>query len=141
MKVTTHGIRDKELRMESGMGTAGHRSFGCMRSGKWRTGMGGLPLADAMPHKLGQMGDFFGGMLNPLVSALTLFVTISVWQLQKKELKATQKALKEQAKTSKSSRDRSSGFDLLLIERWRCCSRKERKVVLSVSGKRSVTYC
>ena len=41
-------------------------------------------------EKLGQMGDFFGGMLNPLVSALTLFVAISVWQLQKKELKASQ---------------------------------------------------
>ena len=55
-------------------------------------------------EKLGQMGDFFGGMLNPLVSALTLFVAISVWQLQKKELKATQKALDEQAKTAEQQR-------------------------------------
>lgn len=65
--------------------------------------------------KLGQMGDFFGGMLNPLVSALTLFVAISVWQLQKKELKATQKALDEQAKTAEQQRQEQRFFDLLNV--------------------------
>lgn len=66
-------------------------------------------------EKLGQMGDFFGGMLNPLVSALTLFVAISVWQLQKKELKATQKALDEQAKTAEQQRQEQRFFDLLNV--------------------------
>ena len=66
-------------------------------------------------EKLGQMGDFFGGMLNPLVSALTLFVAISVWQLQKKELKATQKALDEQAKTAEQQRQEQRFFDLMNV--------------------------
>ena len=39
------------------------------------------------PHtkasELGQLGDFFGGLLNPIVSALTLFVAIKGWCLQK----------------------------------------------------------
>ena len=65
--------------------------------------------------KLGQMGDFFGGMLNPLVSALTLFVAISVWQLQKKELKATKIALDEQAKTAEQQRQEQRFFDLLNV--------------------------
>lgn len=65
--------------------------------------------------KLGQMGDFFGGMLNPLVSALTLFVAIRVWQFQEKELQATQKALDEQAKTAEQQRQEQRFFDLLNV--------------------------
>ncbi len=65
--------------------------------------------------KLGQMGDFFGGMLNPLVSALTLFVAISVWRLQKVELQATKKALDEQAKTAEQQRQEQRFFDLLNV--------------------------
>jgi hypothetical protein len=74
----------------------------------WTSGRNGI-------EKLGQMGDFFGGILNPLVSALTLFVAISVWQLQKKELKATQKALDEQAKTAEQQRQEQRFFDLLNV--------------------------
>ena len=66
-------------------------------------------------EKLGQMGDFFGGMLNPLVSALTLFVAISVWRLQKVELQATKKALDEQAKTAEQQRQEQRLFDLLNV--------------------------
>jgi hypothetical protein len=65
--------------------------------------------------KLGQMGDFFGGMLNPLVSALTLFVAIRVWRFQEKELQATQKALDEQAKTAEQQRQEQRFFDLLNV--------------------------
>lgn len=74
----------------------------------WTSGRNGI-------EKLGQMGDFFGGMLNPLVSALTLFVAISVWQLQKKELQATQKALDEQAKTAEQQRQEQRFFDLMNV--------------------------
>ena len=65
--------------------------------------------------KLGQMGDFFGGLLNPLVSLLTLFVAISVWQLQKTELKATKEAMKSQDKTAKQQRQEQRFFDLLNV--------------------------
>ena len=30
--------------------------------------------------ELGQLGDFVGGLLHPIVSALTLFVAITVWR-------------------------------------------------------------
>ena len=82
-------------------------------------------------EKLGQMGDFFGGMLNPLVSALTLFVAISVWQLQKKELKATQKALDEQAKTAEQQRQEQRFFDLLNVY---------QRTVDSISHARTQTH-
>lgn len=78
------------------------------------------------PHanagELGQLGDFFGGMLNPLVSALTLFVAISVWRLQKDELELTRKelensrlAMEEQAATAEQQRREQRFFDLLNI--------------------------
>lgn len=76
------------------------------------------------PHanasELGQLGDFFGGLLNPMVSALTLFVAISVWRLQKDELELTRNemtqtklAMEEQAKTSEQQRQEQRFFDLL----------------------------
>jgi hypothetical protein len=66
-------------------------------------------------EKLGQMGDFFGGLLNPLVSLLTLIVAISVWQLQKKEVEETRKTLEEQAKTAEQQRQEQRFFDLLNV--------------------------
>ncbi|GAB4088902.1 putative phage abortive infection protein [Hydrogenophaga soli] len=72
--------------------------------------------------KLGQMGDFFGGLLNPLVSLLTLFVAISVWQLQREELKLTRDeleqsrlAMEDQAKTAEQQRQEQRFFDLLNV--------------------------
>lgn len=78
------------------------------------------------PHtnaeQLGQLGDFFGGLLNPLVSALTLFVAISVWRLQKDELELTRKelensrhAMQEQATTAEQQRKEQRFFDFLTI--------------------------
>lgn len=73
-------------------------------------------------EKLGQMGDFFGGLLNPLVSLLTLIVAISVWQLQREELKLTRDeleqtklAMKDQAKTAEQQRQEQRFFDLLNV--------------------------
>ena len=82
-------------------------------------------------EKLGQMGDFFGGMLNPLVSALTLFVAIRVWRFQEKELQATQKALDEQAKTAEQQRQEQRFFDLLNIY---------QRTVDSISHARTQTH-
>lgn len=67
------------------------------------------------PEQLGQMGDYFGGLLNPLVSTLTLFVAIGVWRLQKKEVEETRKALEEQAKTAEQQRQEQRFFDLLNV--------------------------
>jgi hypothetical protein len=76
----------------------------------------------AHAEELGQMGDFFGGLLNPLVSLLTLFVAISVWQLQREELKLTRDeleqsrlAMEDQAKTAEQQRQEQRFFDLLNV--------------------------
>ena len=55
-----------------------------------------LPFTES-PGAWGEFGDFIGGVLNPVISLFTLTVAISVWSLQKKELKATQNALVKQA--------------------------------------------
>lgn len=75
---------------------------------------------NAKAEELGQLGDFFGGLLNPLVSALTLSVAISVWRLQKDELELTRKelensrlAMQEQAATAEQQRQEQRFFDLL----------------------------
>lgn len=73
-----------------------------------------VPTA-SKPEQLGQMGDYFGGLLNPLVSTLTLFVAIGVWRLQKKEVEETRKALEEQAKTAEQQRQEQRFFDLLNV--------------------------
>lgn len=83
----------------------------------------GIPLTPhAKAAELGQLGDFFGGLLNPLVSALTLFVAISVWRLQKDELELTRNemvqtklAMKEQAETAEQQRQEQRFFDLLNV--------------------------
>jgi len=69
------------------------------------------------PGAWGTFGDYFGDLLNPLISALTLFVAISVWQLQKKELAETRKAMEDQAKTAEQQRQEQRFFDLLNVLR------------------------
>jgi hypothetical protein len=72
------------------------------------------------PAAWGAFGDFIGGLMNPLVSVLTLFVAISVWRLQKAELEltrgemaATKEAMEDQARTSEQQRREQRFFDLL----------------------------
>lgn len=74
------------------------------------------------PQAWGTFGDFLGGLLNPLVSTLTLFVAISVWRLQRDELELTSKeleqtklAMEEQAKTAEQQRQEQRFFDLLNV--------------------------
>lgn len=72
------------------------------------------PLSDDA-GKWGTFGDYFGGLLNPVIATCTLFVAVRVWQLQKIELKATQEALQEQAKTAEQQRGEQRFFDLLKV--------------------------
>lgn len=95
------------------LGTAG---LACVYWGSWSI------HPNVKATELGQLGDFFGGLLNPLVSALTLFVAISVWRLQKDELELTRNemaqtklAMEDQAKTSEQQRQEQRFFDLLNV--------------------------
>lgn len=54
------------------------------------------PLSYFDPERLGQLGDFLGGTINPLVGLFTvilLFISISI---QRKELRETSESLKQQ---------------------------------------------
>ncbi len=44
----------------------------------------------------GQLGDFIGGLLNPLISLFTLLIAALVWKLQKQELAETREAIEKQ---------------------------------------------
>lgn len=67
------------------------------------------------PGDWGTLGDYFGGLLNPVVSFATLVVAYAVWKQQKEELKATKEALEEQAKTAEQQRQEQRFFDLLRV--------------------------
>ena len=61
----------------------------------------------------GTLGDYFGGLMNPVVSFATLMLAYAVWKQQKEERKFTQKALEDQAKTSEQQGQEQRFFDLL----------------------------
>lgn len=89
-----------------------------------------LPITEN-PGAWGTFGDFLGGLLNPLVSTLTLFVAVSVWRLQKVELEQTKQALEEQAKTAEQQRQEQRFFDLLNVY---------QRTVESISHSRTENY-
>jgi hypothetical protein len=63
----------------------------------------------------GTLGDYFGGLMNPVISFATLIVAYAVWKQQKIELSETKVALKAQAKTAKANRREQRFFDLLRV--------------------------
>lgn len=73
----------------------------------WRTGISGDP------DDWGTLGDFFGGLMNPVISFATLVVAYAVWKQQREELRHTKVALEDQAKTAEQQRQEQRFFDLL----------------------------
>lgn len=72
--------------------------------------------------KWGQLGDYIGGLLNPLVAGFALMALVVSVRLQKAELAATRKelensrlAMEEQAKTAEQQRREQRFFDFLNI--------------------------
>lgn len=63
----------------------------------------------------GALGDYFGGLMNPMISFATLLVAYAVWKLQRVELDETKKALKDQAETAERQRREQRFFDLLNV--------------------------
>lgn len=60
----------------------------------------GQPFATTDPAGWGQFGDYFGGLMNPLIAfSAFLWLATSV-KIQKRELKTTREALEKQAATS-----------------------------------------
>lgn len=67
------------------------------------------------PSDWGSLGDYFGGLLNPVISFATLVVAYAVWKQQREELKETKEALEEQAKTAEQQRREQRFFDVLKL--------------------------
>ena len=72
--------------------------------------------------RLGQLGDYLGGILNPTISVFTLFLAVGLWSLQKDELELTRNelaetkvAMEKQAKTAERQRQEQRFFDLLNV--------------------------
>jgi len=55
------------------------------------------------PSDWGVLGDYFGGILNPLISLITLFFLIKTYLSQKEELHQTEIAANEQRKISQET--------------------------------------
>ncbi|WP_302173318.1 putative phage abortive infection protein [uncultured Hydrogenophaga sp.] len=75
----------------------------------WRGGFSGDP------NDWGTLGDYFGGLMNPVISFATLIVAYAVWKQQREELRQTKIALEDQAKTAEQQRQEQRFFDLLSV--------------------------
>lgn len=67
------------------------------------------------PADWGTLGDYFGGLMNPVVSFATFVVAYAVWKQQREELSQTKKALEDQAKTAEQQRQEQRFFDILSL--------------------------
>jgi hypothetical protein len=63
----------------------------------------------------GTLGDYFGGLMNPVISFATLMVAFAVWKLQREELRQTKAALEDQARTAELQRKEQRFFDCLTV--------------------------
>ncbi|MDO9032705.1 MAG: hypothetical protein Q7V09_19935 [Hydrogenophaga sp.] len=63
----------------------------------------------------GTLGDYFGGLMNPVISFATLLVAYAVWKQQRKELRQTKEALEDQAQTAEWQRKEQRFFDCLTV--------------------------
>jgi hypothetical protein len=68
--------------------------FFCLLS-KYPKLVGAEVFSAEAADKLGQFGDYIGGLLNPLISCFTLMVAIIVWRLQKSEIKKSEQQRRE----------------------------------------------
>lgn len=64
---------------------------------------------NADPSKWGQIGDYFGGLLNPIISFTTLIFLIKAYYSQRQELEDTKIALRE---TAEYNRKQTSLMDI-----------------------------
>ncbi|MBX9935548.1 MAG: hypothetical protein K2Y10_03030 [Burkholderiaceae bacterium] len=81
-----------------------------------------IPQSFKDVKKFGEIGDFVGGILNPVISGCTLFIAYAVWKLQKaelaetrKELQESRKVMQEQTKIAEQQRSEQRFFDILKI--------------------------
>ncbi len=74
-----------------------------------------LPASIRNVKKLGEIGDFIGGLLNPIIALLALFALIRSIQIQRDELSDTRKALDAQSSIHNRQRLEQTFFELLSL--------------------------
>ncbi|OZI44718.1 hypothetical protein CEK29_08420 [Bordetella genomosp. 5] len=79
----------------------------------WWHGIAELPINVTDPAAWGAFGDFFGGLLNPVVAFLALFWLTRSIQIQRTELRETRRAMSEQSATLDKQRFEDTFFALL----------------------------
>ncbi|MGR5239300.1 hypothetical protein ACPV36_00175 [Photobacterium damselae] len=62
------------------------------------------------PEDWGTIGDYLGGILNPIISAAALFYLIKAYLSQKKELEETKSALEETSKNNQKIAENQSAL-------------------------------
>lgn len=74
-----------------------------------------LPEAIRGIKKLGEVGDFVGGVLNPVIALLALTALFRSIQIQRRELRETKEALQEQTRTHNKQRLEDTFFQLMSL--------------------------
>ncbi len=69
------------------------------------------------PADWGALGDYFGGVLNPLISIFTMFFLIKTYQTQRKELEESEILNREQMKIQVLQAKISSSYELIAVYR------------------------
>lgn len=90
---------------------------------------------DIKQTNIGQVGDFVGGLLNPVLSFLALIAIVYSISVQEKELTSTVSSLQAQEEIFKVQNFENSLFNLLTMQRNR------RGEQLEVVGGRDVKIC
>lgn len=94
------------------------------------TGMGKPDLS-----KIGAIGDFVGGILNPLLAFIVLLVLLATTKLQKEELSATKDELAKSAATAERQGFETTFFNLISLINQNVRSAEIRKGSKSLRGQ------
>lgn len=62
------------------------------------------------PGNWGALGDYFGGIANPLISTIALIFIVKAYYTQRQELAETKEALRDAATHSKAAADAQAGL-------------------------------
>jgi len=79
------------------------------------------------PSDWGTVGDYFGGLINPLCSIMALYFLIKTYRAQKEELSETKKALQSSAKHQKDAA--TAQENLIELEKKRLVSAEKLLVI------------
>lgn len=90
------------------------------------------------PSEWGALGDYLGGVINPLTSLLALYFLIKTYQAQKDELSETKRALQESAEHQKATA--GSQAEQVELEARRLAASEKQIIVQAMSAEISSKF-